>query len=182
MNEQSSKLHGVMAEFETPEQLIEATEKTRAAGFAKLDAYAPYPVEGLSEALGLKRTWVPQLTLLGGILGGCGGFGLQYFTSVIAYPLNIGGRPLNSWPAFIPVTFETTVLGAAIFAVFGMMALNKLPQPYHPVFNVARFAARASSDRFFLCIEADGEKFDAAGARKFLEGLKPASVAEVLDE
>jgi len=182
MNEQSSKLHGVMAEFETPEQLIEAAEKTRAAGFAKLDAYAPYPVEGLAEALGLKRTWVPQLTLLGGILGGCGGFGLQYFVSVISYPLNIGGRPLNSWPAFIPVTFETTVLGAAIFAVFGMLALNKLPQPYHPVFNVARFAARASSDRFFLCIEADGEKFDGAGARKFLEGLKPASVAEVLDE
>ena len=182
MNQQSSKLHGVMAEFATPEELLEAAEKARAAGFAKLDAYAPYPVEGLSEALGLKRTWVPQITLLGGILGGCAGFGLQYWASVIVYPLNIGGRPLNSWPAFIPVTFETTVLGAATFAVIGMLALNKLPQPHHPVFNVERFAAHASSDRFFLCIEAGKGSFDGAEARKFLEGLKPASVAEVLDE
>lgn len=182
MNEQKPTLQGVMAEFATPEQLLEAIAKARAAGFQDLEAYSPYPMEGLSEALGLKRSWVAPITLLGGILGGCGGFGLQYFISVISYPLNIGGRPLNSWVAFIPVTFETTVLGAAIFAVFGMMALNKLPQPYHPVFNVERFAAHASTDRFFLCIEAKDGKFDAAGARKFLEGLKPQSVAEVLDE
>lgn len=181
MNEQSSTLYGVMAEFETPEQLLEAAEKARATGFRHINAYTPYPVEGLAEALGLKRTWVPQLTLLGGILGGSAGFGLQYWSSVIAYPLNVGGRPLNSWPAFIPVTFETTVLGASIFAVLGMLALNKLPQPYHPVFNVPRFA-HASSDRFFFCIEAREPNFDRARARQFLESLKPNSVAEVLDE
>ena len=118
-----------------------------------MDAYTPIPIEELNEALGLRRTRLPRLVLLGGILGGLGGFGLEYWASTMAYPMNVGGRPLNSWPHFIPVTFETTVLGAALTCFVGMWALNKLPQPYHPVFNVPAFD-RASTDRFFLCIEA----------------------------
>src|SRR5260370_8454017 len=144
-------ISGVMGEFATPEELIHAVEKVREAGYRRLDAYAPFPVEGLSEARGLKRTLVPFIPLLGGLTGGLGGFYLQYWASAITYPLDIGGRPLNSWPAFIPVTFELTVLGAALSAVFGMLALNGLPQPNHPVFNVPRFTL-ASSDRFFFCI------------------------------
>jgi Protein of unknown function (DUF3341) len=138
-------------------------------------------VEGLSEALGLKRSWVPFLTLLGGLGGGLSGFGLQYWVNVFAYPLNIAGRPLNSWPAFIPVTFELTILGASTFAVFGMLALNKLPQPHHPVFNVARFS-HASNDRFFLCIEARDPRFHLAESARFLQGLQAQHVTEVQDD
>jgi hypothetical protein len=173
--------YGVMAEFETATQLLRAAAKTRDAGYRKMDAYAPFPVEGLSEALGLRRNYVSLVTLIGGLLGGLIGFGFQYWVNVISYPLNIGGRPLNSWPAFIPVTFELTILGASTFAVFGMLAMNKLPHPYHPVFNVARFA-RASSDRFFICIEAADPKFSVAEATSFLQSLGAQYVTEVQDE
>jgi hypothetical protein len=181
MSERHSQLFGVMGEFLTPEDLLAATKKAREAGYKHVEAYTPFPVEGLSEAVGFKWTAVPLLTLMGGLGGGLTGFGLQYWVAAITYPLNIGGRPLNSWPAFIPVTFELTVLGASIFAVFGMLALNKLPQPYHPVFNVERFA-QASTDKFFLCIEARDPKFDLAETSRFLQSLHAEHVNEVKDE
>jgi Protein of unknown function (DUF3341) len=181
MSERRSQLFGVMGEFSTPEDLLAATKKARAAGYKHVEAYTPFPVEGLSEAVGFKWTAVPLLTLMGGVGGGLTGFGLQYWVAAITYPINIGGRPLNSWPAFIPVTFELTVLGASIFAVFGMLALNKLPQPYHPVFNVERFS-QASTDKFFLCIEARDPKFDLVETSKFLQSLHAQHVNEVKDE
>lgn len=181
MIERRSRLYGVMAEFDTAELLVEAAAKAMAGGYRRVNAYAPFPVEGLAEALGFRRSNVPRLTLLGGLLGGAGGFLLQYWTSVISYPENIGGRPLNSWPAFIPVTFECTVLGAALFAVLGMLALNKLPQPNHPVFNAPRFGL-ASKDHFFLCIKADDPGFDRVRAAQFLESLRAHHVVEVRDE
>ncbi len=144
-----------------------------------MDAYAPFPVEGLPEALGRKPTRVPLIVLLGGIIGGLGGYFMEWYANVVSYPINIGGRPLNSWPSFIPITFELTVLGAALSAFFGSMALNKLPQPYHPVFNVPEFE-RASIDRFFLCIEAADPLFDLKTTRAFLEGMRPLSVSEVM--
>jgi len=175
-------IYGVVGEFETEHQLLHATEKTREAGYRRMDAYAPFPVEGLSEAMGLKSNKVALLTLIGGLCGGLGGFGFEYWCNVISYPLNIGGRPLNSWPAFIPVTFELTVLGASLFAVFGMLALNGLPQPYHPLFNVERFAKHATTDRFYLCIEARDKKFDLAGAARFLESVGAHHISEVRDD
>jgi len=181
MSERRSQLFGVMGEFSTPEDLLAATKKAREAGYKHVEAYTPFPVEGLSEAVGFKWTAVPLITLMGGVGGGLTGFGLQYWVAAITYPINIGGRPLNSWPAFIPVTFELTVLGASIFAVFGMLALNKLPQPYHPVFNVERFA-QASTDKFFLCIEARDPKFDLVETSKFLQSLHAQHVNEVKDE
>ncbi len=171
-------LHGLMAEFETADGLIAATNRARLEGYRAMDAYSPLPIEELSEALDLPRTRLPKLVLLGGILGGLGGYGLQYWSQTMAYPLNVGGRPFHSWPQFIPVTFETTVLGAALSCFVGMWALNKLPMPYHPVFNVPEFA-RASTDRFFLCIEATDPKFDREETRRFLEGLHPVGVSEV---
>jgi hypothetical protein len=177
-----SHTYGVVAEFETAEQLIQAAERTRLAGYRRFEAYAPFPVEGLSEAMALKRNAVPLITLIGGLVGGLGGFFFQYWVSAIAYPLNIGGRPYNSWPAFIPVTFELTVLGAALSAVFGMLALNGLPRPHHPLFNVHRFSKHATSDRFFLCIEARDPKFHLADSARFLQGLHAAHVSEVEDD
>src|SRR6187200_803648 len=171
-------LHGLMAEFEDATALVDAATKARLAGYRKMDAYSPIPIEELNEALDLKRTRLPLLVLLGGILGGFAGFSLEYWVSVIAYPMNVGDRPLNSWPQFIPVTFETTVLGAALSCFIGMWALNKLPMPYHPVFNVPAFD-RASRDRFFLCIEATDPRFEAQATRTFLEGLHPVGVSEV---
>ncbi len=176
-----SHIYGVMGEFSTPEELIHAVEKVREAGYRRLDAYAPFPVEGLSEALGLKRNMVPAICLIGGLTGGLGGFFFQYWVNVIAYPLNIGGRPLNSWPAFIPVTFELTILGAALSAVFGMLALNGLPQPHHPVFNVHRFS-HASADRFFLCIESRDPKFHLADTARILQEVHAHHVTEVSDD
>ena len=181
MSERRSQLFGVMGEFSTPEDLLAATKKAREAGYKHVEAYTPFPVEGLSEAVGFKWTAVPLLTLIGGVGGGLTGFGLQYWVAAIAYPINIAGRPYNSWPAFIPVTFELTVLGASIFAVFSMLALNKLPQPYHPVFNVERFS-QASTDKFFLCIEARDPKFDLVETSKFLQSLHAQHVNEVKDE
>jgi len=180
--EHRSHIYGVLAEFPTPHELIHAVEKTREAGYRRIEAYTPFPVEGLSEALALKRNKVPLITLIGGLTGGLGGFFFQYWVSVIAYPVNIGGRPLNSWPAFIPVTFELSVLGAALSAVFGMLALNGLPRPHHPLFNVQRFVRHATSDRFFLCIEARDPKFNLSESARFLKGLHAAHVSEVEDD
>ena len=180
--EHRSHVYGVVAEFETAEQLIQAAERVRLAGYRCFEAYAPFPVEGLPEAMDLKRNAVPLITLIGGLLGGLGGFFFQYWVAAIAYPLNIGGRPYNSWPAFIPVTFELTVLGASLSAVFGMLALNGLPRPHHPLFNVERFAKHASTDRFFLAIEATDPNFNLSESSKFLKGLNAASVSEVEDD
>ena len=176
-----SHIYGVMGEFETPEKLIHAVEKVREAGYRRFEAFSPFPVEGLSHAMGLKRNLVPLITLIGGLTGGIGGFGFQYWVAAITYPLNIGGRPFNSWPAFVPVTFELTILGAALSAVFGMLALNKLPQPHHPVFNVHRFS-HASADRFFICIESHDPKFHLAETARFLQGLQAHHVSEVSDD
>jgi Protein of unknown function (DUF3341) len=181
-HEERSRLYGVVGEFETEHQLIHAARKAREAGYRNIEGYAPFPVEGLSEALGLKRNKVPLITLIGGLCGGLGGFFFQYWVNVIAYPLNIGGRSLNSWPAFIPVTFELTVLGAALSAVFGMLALNGLPQPYHPLFNIERFAKHATIDRFFLCIEVRDQEFDLGKATRFLRGVDACNVSEVHDD
>src|SRR5712691_4252077 len=165
-----SSLYGVLAEFSTPDELLAATRGARQAGYRQMDAYTPFPVEGLAEALGFQRTGLPFLVLLGGIVGGVGGYVMQYWMAAIDYPLNVGGRPLHSWPAFIPVTFELTILVAALAAVLGMLALNGLPMPYHPLFNMRRFVL-ATHDRLMLCIEARDQKFDAEGTRRFLEAL-----------
>jgi Protein of unknown function (DUF3341). len=171
-------LHGVMAEFEEAEDVLAATQRAWAAGYRRMDAYSPFPVEGLAEALGRDFSLVPLITLAGGMIGGLGGYFMQWYAMARLYPLNVGGRPLNSWPNFIPVTFELTILVASISAVTAMILLNRLPQPNHPVFNVPEFE-RASIDRFFLCIEARDAKFDREQTRKFLESLKPLKVTEV---
>jgi hypothetical protein len=168
-----------MAEFHEPSRIVAAARRAYEAGYRKMDAYTPFPMEELAESMGHhSRGRLPLLVLLGGLAGAAAGFGLQYWTSVFAYPLNVGGRPLNSWPAFIPVTFETTVLLAALTAVFGMLLLNGLPRPHHPVFNAPHFAL-ASQERFFLCIESDDPKFDEEETRRFLESLRPSEVSDV---
>jgi hypothetical protein len=170
--------YGLVAEFESAQALAAAAAKARDAGYKKMDAYSPFPIEGLMDALGHKANVLPLLVLIGGVLGGLGGYFLQYYTSVYTYPLNVGGRPLHSWPMFIPVTFECTILGAALTAVFGMLGLNGLPEPYHPLFHVERFAL-ASRDRFFLAIRAADAKFELGETRKFLQGLGAREVTEV---
>jgi len=176
----SHAVYGLMAEFDDPTSLVAATERAHHEGYRCMDAYSPYPIEELHHALGAVPTRLPLIVLLGGICGCLGGYGLEYWSSAIAYPLNIGGKPLHSWPAFIPVTFECTILVAALSAVLGMLALNGLPQPYHPVFNVPRFAL-ASRNRFFLCIESKDPKFDVESTRHFLETLGPREVTTVAD-
>ena len=171
-------IYGVMAEFHSSEELIEAVHKAREAGFRHLDAYTPYPIEELAHALGHHRSKLPAIVLGGGILGAIGGYALQYWTQVIVYPMNIGGRPYHSWPAFIVPTFETTILAAALSAVLGMFFLNGLPQPYHPVFNVPGFAM-ASRDRYFLVIESRDPKFDRDAVHRLLAGLNPTEVSDV---
>jgi Protein of unknown function (DUF3341) len=156
-------LYGIMAEFANPESLLKAAGSARAAGYHDMDAYAPMPVEGLAEAIGFRSSWVQRLC---------------WWITVIAYPHNVAGRPLNSWPAYVAITFECMVLVACITAVVGMLALNGLPQPYHPVFNVERFA-RASRDRFFLCIEATDPKFDPETTREFLKQMNALEVMDV---
>jgi len=180
MSEHRPRAYGILAEFESPERLLAAVEQTRAEGYRQINAYTPFPVEGLPEALGFRRTSVPLITLIGGVLGALGGFFMQYWMAVISFPENFGGRPLNSWPAFIPVTFEMTVLSASIFAVVGMLALNKLPIPHHTLFNAPRFAL-ASRDRFFLCIGAQDPKFDRERTAQFLWTLGAHDVTEVED-
>ena len=172
------RVWGLMAEFDNPTDLIAAARRARLEGYKRMDAYTPLPVEGLAEELGHHHTGMPSLVFAGAMVGALGGFGLVYYIAVIAYPVNIGGRPFNSWPAFIPIAFETTILCAALFAVLGMLALSGLPQPYHPVFNVPRFAF-ASRDRFFLCIESRDPKFDFKTTGEFLASLHAKGVYEV---
>ena len=173
-------VYGLMAEFDDPGSLVAATRRAHADGYRCMDAYSPYPIEELHEALGAHHTRLPLIVLIGGLIGCIGGYGLQYWASVIAYPLNIGGKPLHSWPAFIPVTFECTILAAALSCVLGMLALNGLPMPYHPVFNLPRFAL-ASRNRFFLCIESTDPKFEIEATRRFLDTLNPREVSAVAD-
>jgi len=174
----TTPIYGVMAEFDTPTDLVEAARRTSEAGYKKIDAYSPFPVEELAEAIGFHRNGVPLVVLIGGLLGGLSGYLMQYWISAVSYPINVGGKPLQSWPAFIVVTFEMTILFAGIAAVFGMLALNGLPMPYHPVFNVSRFAL-ATKDRFFLIVFSSDPQYDPAGTRRFLEGLNPRSISEV---
>ena len=172
------KLYGLMAEFENPQDLVEATRRTREAGFTRMDAYAPYPIEALTEALDIHDRKLPAIVLGGGIVGGLCGYALCYWTTVVNYPLVVGGKPYHSAPAFIVPTFECTILFAAFAAVLGMLGLNGLPMPYHPVFNAPRFAL-ASRDRFFLCIEARDPRFDHDETFAFLSKLGPKVVMDV---
>ena len=180
MATRSGATYGLLAEFDDATSLVAAAANARDAGYRCMDAYSPFPIEELHHALGSHQTKLPLIVLIGGLVGCLGGYALQYWASAIAYPLNVAGKPLHSWPAFIPVTFECTILGAALSAVLGMLALNGLPMPYHPVFNVPRFAL-ASRNRFFLCIEAKDPKFDVEDTRRFLETLSPLEVTTVAD-
>jgi hypothetical protein len=172
-------IYGLIAEFRDPSSIVAAARGASEAGYRAMDAYTPFPIEELAEAMGWRsRGRLPKIVLAGGLLGAAVGFLMQYWTSAVDYPLNVGGRPLNSWPSFIPITFEMGILGAALAAVLGMLALNGLPRPYHPVFNAPNFAL-ASTDRFFLCIESSDPLFDESGTRRFLEGLGPSEVSEV---
>ncbi len=171
-------LHGFMAEFDTPQQLVAAARKAREAGYRHLDAYAPLHVEGLSEALELPRSLVPPVVLAGGLFGCFGGFFLQLWISKWDYPINVGGRPLNSWPSFIPVSFELTILCGALTALLAFLAFCRFPRPYHPVFNVPEFEL-ASQTRFFLCIESRDPRFDMEATHRFLAGLSPRGVYDV---
>ena len=171
-------LYGMMAEFESPDALLAAAHKASSAGYKRMDAYSPMPIEGLAEAVGFHHTVLPLVVLCGGILGGFIGFGLQYYVSVYTFSHNVAGKPLNSWPAFVPITFELTILFAALTCVFGMLAMNGLPTPYHPVFNVPAFAL-ASRDKFFLCIKARDPKFDAKATREFMQSLGAIEVSDV---
>jgi Protein of unknown function (DUF3341) len=174
----SPAIYGLLAEFDTPTELVHAAEAAYAAGYRKFDAYSPFPIEEASEAVGFHKSRVPLIVLLGGILGGSSGYGLQYWINCISYPLNIGGKPYQSWPAFIVPTFELTILFAGLCGVFGMFALNGLPMPHHPLFNVDRFSL-VTRDKFFLCVEAADPKFDLDGTQRFMESLRPTSIAEV---
>ena len=171
-------LYGIMAEFDRAEDIVAASQRAHEAGYRRMDAYTPFPVEGLSESLGFRDHLVPLIMLIGGLLGCVGGFFLIYYCVVLAYPLNIGGRPLFRWPYWIPVTFECTVLFSALSGVIGMFILNGLPMPYHPVFDHPDFH-RATSDRFFLCIEARDPRFDRRETREFMETLGALEVSEV---
>ncbi len=169
---------GVMTRFETPEDLLAACEKVRDAGYKKIDAYAPFPIHGLTEALGKPKTKIQWLILAAGICGGSGGFFMQWYANVVAWPWNVGGRPFNSWPSFMPVTFELTVLSAALVAVIGMFALCGFPEPYHPVFNLDEFEG-ASNDKFFVCIMSTDTKFDLCKTKEFMNSLQGDGVFEV---
>lgn len=169
------KIYGLLAQYSEPEALLAAANKAREAGYRNMDAYTPFPVHGLTDAVGFKRTMLPVIVLCGGIAGAIAGFGMQYIANVIHFPINSGGRPLNSWPAFIVPTFECTILFSAFAAVLGMLALNGLPQPFHPLFNLPSFEL-ASRSHFFLCIEASDPKFDLEATRQLLETTAADSV------
>ena len=172
------EFYGYLAEFGDPESLLSAVRRIRRAGYDRIDAFTPFPVEGLAEELGFRNTAVPKLVFAGGVLGAVGGYLLQYGFNVVGYPINVGGRPLHSIPMFLIITFELTILVAALFAVLGMLALNQLPMPYHPVFNVPEFAL-ASTDRFFVVLEAADPRFERDSAREFLQGLAPKNLWDV---
>jgi hypothetical protein len=173
-------IYGIMAEFGTGEELVHAAHAAYSEGFRQMDAYSPQPVHGLAEVLHAEKTGVPLVVLIGGLLGAAGGYGLCYFMTALAYVHNVGGRPIHSWPSYIPITFETGVLCASLSAVVGMIAMNGLPRPYHPVFNARRFDL-ASYDRFFLCIESQDPKFDVERTRDFLLSQDPYDVTVVYD-
>jgi hypothetical protein len=178
LTKESPALYGLIAEYDTPEELLKACEAARDAGYKKLDAFAPFPVEGLSQAIGFRDKLIPTLMLCGGIVGICWGLGVQIFGLGASYALNIGGRPLWSWPNFLPITFEATVLTCAFTGVIMMFALNGLPQPYHPVFDAPNFD-RASTDKFFLCIESKDKNFDTVITRNLLDSTHPVQVSEI---
>jgi hypothetical protein len=171
-------IYGIMAEFDAPGDVVHAAEEASKKGYSHMDAYTPIPIEELTDALSMRHSRLSLFVLCCAIIGGVLGFGMQYFAAVVDYPLNIGGKPLNSWPQWIPITFEMTILFAAIGAVFGMIIRNGLPAPVHPVFNVDRFEL-ATRDKFFLCIEATDPLFDREETGKFLESLRPAHVTVV---
>lgn len=179
MQKDTQKLYGLLAKFPTPEALVAATERVYQAGYRKFDAYAPYPVEGLDHAMHLKPSPLPFVVLAGGLGGAVSGFAMQAFAQVMDYPLNVGGRPDFSWPAYIPITFELTILGAAVFGVLGLFVFTRFPQPYHPVFRSEDFNAHASKDGFYLGIEANDPKFDLAATRRFLEQQGSILVSEL---
>ena len=170
--------YGLIAEFNDPKALLNAALKVREAGYTHTDAFSPFPIHGLAEAVGFHKSRLSAVVMTMGILGGLGGFFMCWYANVIAYPLNIGGKPYNSWPAWIPITFECTILLAAFGAVFGMLALNGLPMPYHPVFNVKRFD-QASRDKFFLVVQARDPKFELDEVWNLLETLAPREVTDV---
>lgn len=171
-------LFGILVEFDSPEALVEAGRRVHDAGYRRFEAYSPFPVHGLAQAIGFHKTWMSATVLVGGIVGCLVGFALQYWVSAVAYPLNIGGRPLNSWPSFVPVTFEMTILFASLAAVLGMLALNGLPRPHHPLFGVPRFA-HVTRDGFFLCILAADPRFQERATHEFLTSLNPKEVWDV---
>ena len=179
MDKKTTEIYGLLARFSDPETLVSAVEHVTEAGYRHVDAYTPFPIEDLADAMRLKPSKLPYAVLIGGILGGLLGFGMQYFATVMSLPLNIGGKPLNSWPAYIPITFETTILLAALGGVIGLFIATRFPQPYHPVFNVEDFQKHGSVDGFYVGIEARDPKFDLAETRKFLENLGPLLVSEI---
>src|SRR5580704_1279687 len=168
-------IYGLMAEFDSPSDLVAAARRTYEAGYKKIDAYTPFPVEELSEAIGFPKNGVALVVLIGGIIGCLSGYLMQWWIATVSYPVNVGGRPYHSWPSFIVVTFEMTILFSVLSAVFGMLALNGLPMPYHPVFNVPRFAL-ATKDRFFLIVFSSDPKYNAMATRDFLQSLGPRSI------
>jgi hypothetical protein len=174
----TTRIYGIMAEFDSASDLVAAARKTHEAGYRKIDAYSPFPVEELAEAIGFHTNRVAFVTLIGAIVGGISGYLMQYWMNAVNYPVLVGGKPPHSWPAFIPITFEMTILFGGISAVLGMLALNGLPMPYHPVFNVPRFVM-ATKDRFFLIVFSTDPKYSPTGTRQFLESLGPRSISEV---
>jgi hypothetical protein len=174
-------LYGLMAEFTEHDQLLDAARRAYTEGYRRMDAFSPFPIDELAEAIGHEYSLVPLITLVGGMMGGLGGYFMQWYTMARLYPINVGGRPHNSWPNFIPITFELTILVASASAFISMLILNRLPQPHHPVFNVPQFR-RASIDRFFLCIEVEDPKFERESTERFLASLKPTSIVEVEDD
>jgi len=174
----SNAIYGLTAEFGSAPELLAAAKAAADAGYRHMDAYTPFPVEGLAEAMKKPRSWIPLAFLLGGLTGGCGGYFLEYYAAVISYPINIGGRPLHSWPAFIPVTFELTILLSALTGFVALLVSMRLPRPHHPIFNTPGFEA-VTEDKFFLCLEATDPRFRVQESSEFLHSLNPLKVVEV---